>query len=119
MGLGQKIGNHKDYDALMAAINAERLRLKEIQSSRGLGTEYLRIATAGFAKRYNDEALQRAAEEWKHIESKDAINAARTFEAELQLRKGSSRALVNQLLLWMLVAALLAGAIWLLRIFVG
>jgi hypothetical protein len=94
-----------NYDALMQAVEHERLRLRAGKSN--YAGEHYRIVTQAFARAHDDDALIRAAAEFGHQDSSDAKAAARVLETEYRLRESASRSTTERYGGWTLLIAIL------------
>lgn len=96
--LGNKLGNismgrfvrRRGFSDLERAVEAERLRIRNIKTRGTYGLEYLNIVTPEFVSRFNQEALIRFSQKLSLDHSTEAKRARSVVEAEIRLLDGKS-----------------------------
>jgi hypothetical protein len=100
-----------DFEALMHAVEAERLKLRESQSQTPCRATQSRMITPEFAREVDDYALIRGTAELNSIESVEAKQAATTLDPYRQFREGPARAASERHRFWPSLAALVAALV--------
>ncbi|MBE5072880.1 hypothetical protein IM511_01010 [Erythrobacteraceae bacterium E2-1 Yellow Sea] len=110
-----KLGNYAD---LMAEIEAERLRLREITHRGSYGGEQYLIVTPEFAQRFDEDALIRASVELSRLSPTEARTAADKLETELRIRGVASDVVTRRDVRRTLIAAVAAAIFAFIALFV-
>ena len=80
----------RDFSYLERAVEAERLRIRDIKSRGTYSLEYLNIITPEFVGQYNRSALIRFSQKLSLDHSAEAKRARSVVEAEIRLLDGKS-----------------------------